>query len=103
MFKFVLTHQIMPGKGQEVLDWFKRADAERKKANPSYVPPKRYATVFGNRGQIVMEWEMEDPRQADGLWEEQFGLASNTRPEQLGSILVPGMSTSVLLKELDLG
>lgn len=55
MFQLLITHQIKPGRMDDVLQWCKEADAARLKENPDYVPPKRYVTVFGNKAMMYIE------------------------------------------------
>jgi hypothetical protein len=101
MYKAVLTHRVAPGKLAAIKAWFKEADEKRAKADPKYVKPKRYATVFGNESTLVIEFEIAD----------ETALAKALDPKRpagpggTGSfydLVVPGMSEWTLLKDMEL-
>ena len=100
MYKAVLTHIVAPGKQRAVEAWFKEADEKRSKADPRYVVPRRYMTVFGSQSKIVCEFEIPDAKTLAESLEPKTPPATGT-----GSFLdlvVPGKSEMVLLKEIEL-
>ena len=101
MYKVILTHQVAAGKGRALADWCKEADEKRAQANPDYVAPKRYMTVFGNRGKVVIEFVVEDAATLARLLEPETPAAGGGSNMQ--DLIVPGMSEMLLLKEMDLG
>ena len=99
MYKVILTHQVAAGKGRALAAWCKEADERRAQANPDYVAPKRYMTVFGNRGKVVIEFEVEDTAALARLLEPEKPAPGGSMQD----LIVPGMSELILLKEMDLG
>ena len=100
MYKLVLTHEILPGKLGEIKVWFKQQDEERKQADPSYVPLKRYITVYGSVHQITIEIEMENT--TDHPVVDGYAEMASDASDDFHKMIVPGSSKITMLKEIDL-
>ncbi len=93
MYKAVLTHEIMPGKLPDVIQWLKKGDEKARAKNPDATLPVRFITVYGSVNQIVIEVETETvPDRA---------YAEATHNEELLSLIVPGRTESRLLKKIE--
>lgn len=97
MYKGVLVHEVVPGKLSELKRWIQNADRERKARDPAYEPYERYITVIGSvtRFQVEVEWETmpEHPY----VWVEAVESQGEFK-----DFVVPGMSESYVLKELEI-
>lgn len=100
MYKAVLTHVVAPGKQQAIEAWFREADAKRARADPNYVAPRRYMTVFGTQRKAVMEFELPDLDVLAAMLEPKKPVGMGTG--SIEDLTVPGMSEMVLLKQLEL-
>ena len=104
MYKWVITHEIMPGKLPEVKKWLQgNYDKMRKNnpdykgtADPSYKGMRQYITVYGSAYQYVAEMDVDDPTKAEPL-----AYAESTHNEGLIQFVVPGTTVVSLLKRLD--
>ena len=47
MYKVVLSHTIVPGKYDELVEWCRQSDKQRAEENPGYVPPNRFINQYG--------------------------------------------------------
>lgn len=93
MYKIVLTHEILPGKLAQVIQWLKGRDEAAHKRNPDFQPPTRYITVYGSVHQIVIEVEYDTI--PDGVYAEA------THNEGLLPLIVPGRTELRLLKKIE--
>lgn len=104
MYKYVLTHEIMPGKLPEVKKWLQGNYDEMRKndpsykgtADPSYQGIRQYITVYGSANQLVIEMEIEDPTAS-----VPRAYAEATHNDGLLPFLVPGRTEVRLLKRLE--
>ena len=96
MYKVVLTHEVIPEKLPEFIEWFKNADKKRREANPEYIPPKRYVTVYGNLRQVTIEMEFEE---VPASMTKSAWLEGKSSQEELSSMFT--RSEFALLKEID--
>ena len=104
MYKSVITHEIVPGKLDEVKKWLQgNYDELRKKnpdykgtADPGYKGVRQYITVYGSAYQFVAELDAEDPTE-----NAPVAYAESTHNEGLIPFIVPGASTVRLLKRLE--
>ena len=97
MYKFVLTHEIVPGKLSALKRWIKNADRERTAKNPGYKPYKRYITVIGSVTRIHIELEYETWPERPIVWSEVVEGQGEFK-----DLVVAGMSECTVLKELEL-
>ena len=96
MYKIILTHRVIPGKLPELIRWCSNADKERKVANPEYVPPKRYITVFGDLTRFMAEFPVEVVPEHPPVWGAGDGTGG------VGDMIVPGRSEMYVLKEIEI-
>ena len=92
----VLKNKINPGKLSAFLDWAEKEDAKRKAANPDYVPPNRYITVYGNATELFIEAEVEEIPPHPNSWSEQ----DYEGVSDLFDTVVPGETEWTVLKKL---
>ena len=57
MHKILITHQIVPGKFDELSKWYKEVDAKRAKEDPNCKKPKKYIYQTGEVFKVVSEFE----------------------------------------------
>ena len=94
MYKAVLTHEIMPGKLPDVIEWLKEGDKKAREKNPDATLPTRYITVYGSVNQIVIEVENEEI--------PAIVYAQATHNSDLLPLIVPGRTEMRLLKKIDI-
>jgi len=105
MYKWVLTHEVLPGRFGDLRTWFMQQDVERKRTNPNYPRLKRYTTVFGDVHQVIGEVELETfpEDQWNRGWTSGYATIPPEGPQaEFLQLLVPGRSALRLLKDLDL-
>ena len=103
MQKILLTHQIVPGKFDEISNWFKEADSKRKTENPDYKPPRRYIYQTGNVFKVVIEFEFEKLVVDDSTPFSEGGFPNYGESSQPNffPFIVPGTSTVDIIKEIE--
>lgn len=103
MYKYVITHEIMPGKVPDLIKWLQgNYDELRKKdpglkvpGDPDYKGPQRhYLSVFGSSYQFTMEFELEK------LPEKWDPYALATHNAALLPLLVPGRTVTSLMQQI---
>jgi hypothetical protein len=97
MYQYVLTHEVLPGKLPQMKAWFKKADDLRRQKDPSYRPPKRYVTVYGNASRVEIYFEAAKTTEEPYVWADAPGDGTG-----FTDLLVPGRTEVRLLKELEL-
>jgi len=100
MYKVVLTHIVAPGKQRAMEAWFKEADEKRAKADPRYVVPRRYMTLFGDQNRVVCEFELPDAKVVAEFLEPKTPPMMGTGSFQ--DLVVPGKSEMVMLKQIEI-
>jgi hypothetical protein len=105
MYKWMLTHEVLPGKLHAMKAWFEEQDEIRQKTMPDYPKVNRYTTVFGNVHQVVCEVEQE--KIPEEQWNRGWASGYATLPVdgaqgEFLQFLVPGRTDLRLLKQLNL-
>lgn len=93
MYKAVLTHEIMPGKLPDVIQWLKGDDEKARAKNPDAKRPTRFITMYGSVNQIVIEAEFEKI--------PEMVYAEATHNKGLLPLIVPGRTEARLLKKIE--
>ena len=71
-FKVRLSHLIVPGKYEEMAEWFRIQDKERSENDSNYRTPKRYINQFGESFRVECEFMFDDlPSGSAGVWSDQ--------------------------------
>ena len=55
MYKTVLSHIIVPGKYDELVEWCRKSDKQRAEENREYVPPSRFTNQYGDSFKVQIE------------------------------------------------
>ena len=93
-FKVRLSHLVMPGKYDEMVEWFRVQDKKRSENDSDYRPPKRYINQFGETFRVECEF-MYDTLSIDPL------LCRVTNQQEFSTFIVPGSTTMDVWKEID--
>ena len=93
-FKARLSHLVMPGKYDEMAEWFRVQDKKRREDDSDYRPPKRYINQFGESFRVECEF-MFDTLPSDPL---VYGV---TNQQEFFTFIVPGSTTMDVWKEID--
>ena len=103
MHKILITHQIVPGKFNELSKWYKEVDAQRAKEDPNYKKPRRYIYQTGEVFKVVSEFEFEKLVIDDSTPMSEGGLISygETSQPDFFPFIVPGTSTFEILREIE--
>ena len=93
-FKVRLSHLIVPGKYEEMAEWFRIQDKQRSENDSNYRPPKRYINQFGESFRVECEFIFDD-LPSDPL---VYGV---TNQQDFFTFIVPGSTTMDVWKEID--
>ena len=93
-FKVRLSHLIVPGKYEEMAEWFRIQDKQRSENDSNYRTLKRYINQFGESFRVECEF-MFDDLPSDPL---VYGV---TNQQEFFTFIVPGSTTMDVWKEID--